>query len=100
VGDLQKFAEALMNNTLLDAQHTSLLITGKVDAGSGKYAYGFQDSRKDGVGFVGHGGGAPGMNGELRIYPKSGYIVTVLANLDPPAATRVADFIDLRLAKE
>jgi D-alanyl-D-alanine carboxypeptidase len=46
---------------------------------------------------VGHGGGAPGMNGDLKIYPKSGYIVAVLANLDPPAAQQISEFLDSRL---
>ena len=100
VGDLLKFASALMSHKLLNAEHTALLITGKADTGGGgRYAYGFQDARKDGIGFVGHGGGAPGMNGELRIYPQSGYVVAVLSNLDPPAATQVATFVDLRLPK-
>jgi hypothetical protein len=27
------------------------------------------------------------MNGDLRIYPTSGYVVVVLANLDPPVAS-------------
>src|SRR5882672_2171008 len=87
VGDLLKFATALMGHKLLDAEHTALLITGKVSPSPGgpMYAYGFEDARKDGAGAVGHNGGAPGMNGELRIYPQSGYVVAVLANLDPPA---------------
>ena len=100
VGDLMKFADALMGHKLLNAEHTDLLITGKVDAGGGrKYAYGFQDERKDGAGAVGHGGGAPGMNGDLKIYPRSGYVVAVLANLDPPAAQQISSFIDARLPK-
>jgi hypothetical protein len=37
------------------------------------------------------------MNGELKICSGPGYVVAVLANLDPPAATRVADFITNRL---
>jgi hypothetical protein len=79
-----------------------LLIAGKVDAGGGRmYAYGFEDHReKDGAGYVGHGGGAPGMNGDLRIFPKSRYVVVVLSNLDPPVATKVADFLTPRLPKE
>jgi CubicO group peptidase (beta-lactamase class C family) len=100
VGDLVRFATALLGHKLLNASFTDLLITGKVggDRGSAKYAYGFEDVRdKNGNGYVGHGGGAPGMNGDLRIYPKSGYVVAVLANLDPPAAGRVADFLDPRL---
>jgi CubicO group peptidase (beta-lactamase class C family) len=100
VGDLLKFANALIGNKLLNAEYTALLITGKVDSGAGRrYAYGFEDGRKDGVGAVGHGGGAPGMSGDLRIYPQSGYVVAVLSNLDPPAAPQVSAFLDLRLPK-
>jgi CubicO group peptidase (beta-lactamase class C family) len=100
VEDLLKFATALMGHKLLNAAYTNLLITGKVDSGNGRmYAYGFEDARKNGEGAVGHGGGAPGMNGDLRIYPQSGYIVAVLSNLDPPAASQVSAFLDLRLPK-
>ena len=42
-------------------------------------------------------GGAPGMNGDLRIYPKSGYVVAVLANIDPLAAPRISEYLDPRL---
>ena len=38
------------------------------------------------------------MNGDLEIDPHSGYVVAVLANLDPPAATRISEFIVNRLA--
>ena len=100
MGDLKNFADALMGHKLLTRESTELLIAGKVDSGGGrKYAYGFEDGRKNGVGAVGHGGGAPGMNGDLRIYPQSGYVVAVLSNLDPPAATQVSAFLDLRLPR-
>jgi D-alanyl-D-alanine carboxypeptidase len=100
VGDLMKFADALMGHKLLNAEYTELLIKGKVDSGGGRmYAYGFEDERKDGGGAVGHSGGAPGMSGDLRIYPQSGYVVAVLSNLDPPAATQVSAFLDPRLPK-
>jgi len=100
VDDLVKFAEALMSHKLLNAEYTNMLITGKADVGNGQmYAYGFEDGRKNGDGAVGHGGGAPGMNGELRIYPKSGYVIAVLANLDPPAASQLNGFIDPRLPR-
>ena len=83
----------------MNADSTELLITGKVETGGGgKYAYGFEDLRdKDGSGWVGHGGGAPGMNGDLKICPTSGYIVAVLANLDPPAAEKISEFLVSRL---
>jgi D-alanyl-D-alanine carboxypeptidase len=98
VGDLLKFANAVTGHKLLDAHYTELLTMGKVDTpGGGKYAYGFGDRTVGGVRFFGHSGGAPGMNGELRIYPQSGYVVAILANIDPPAATQVAEFISNRL---
>jgi D-alanyl-D-alanine carboxypeptidase len=97
VEDLFRFATALQTHKLLDAQHTELLTTGKVDTGRGKYAFGFQDEVINGTRCFGHGGGAPGMNGALEICPGPGYVVVVLANLDPPAASRVADFVTNRL---
>jgi len=97
VEDLSKFATALQTNKLLNAQHTEMLTTGKVDTPGGKYAYGFQEAMVNGTRCFGHGGGAPGMNGELKICPGPGYVIAVLANMDPPAASRVADFIANRL---
>jgi CubicO group peptidase (beta-lactamase class C family) len=99
VGDLARFAEALTSHELLGVDSTELLISGKVDLGPGfSYAFGFVDARDDeGTGWVGHGGAFPGMNGDLRIYLKSGYVVAVLANVDPPAAQRISDYLDPRL---
>jgi CubicO group peptidase (beta-lactamase class C family) len=99
VEDLARFAHALLSHKLLTADATKLLTTGKVKDGPGtRYAYGFEDARDGaGNGWVGHGGGAPGMNGDLKIYPKPGYVVTALANLDPPAAQRITDYLDPRL---
>ena len=100
VGDLARFAEALLSHQLLSPEYTDLLLTGKGEAPgrAGEYAYGFVDSRDaDGNGWVGHDGGAPGMNGDLRIYPGSGYVVAVLANLDPPSAHQVSSHLEQRL---
>jgi len=98
VEDLLKFATALQRHKLLNPQYTEMLTTGKAATPNGsKYAYGFQDAMVNGTRCFGHGGGAPGMNGELKICPGPGYVVAVLANLDPPAASRVADFITNRL---
>jgi D-alanyl-D-alanine carboxypeptidase len=98
-GDLARFAWALLGHQLLRPDSTQLLLTGKADPGPGaRYAYGFAVLRdSDGNRSVGHGGGAPGMNGDLRIYPQSGYLVVVLANIDPPAADRIAHWLDARL---
>jgi D-alanyl-D-alanine carboxypeptidase len=95
VTDLARFADALMSHKLLRPDSTEQLITGKVETlGGEKYAYGFEDRRDmGGHGSVGHGGGAPGMNGDLRIYPKSGYVVAALANMDPPAAQNATAWV-------
>ncbi|HWM09432.1 MAG TPA: serine hydrolase domain-containing protein [Solirubrobacteraceae bacterium] len=104
VGDLARFGDALLRGELLSPRSTKLLITGKTEPLMGpgfKYAYGFFDARlPGGTGWVGHGGGAPGMNGDLRIYPKTGYVVTALANLDPPAADQVTEYLDRLLPRE
>jgi CubicO group peptidase (beta-lactamase class C family) len=98
VGDLARFAVALREHQLLDSAHTALLLAGKVTIGEGaRYAYGFFDRVVGGRRFVGHGGGAPGMNGDLAFEPNGGYVVVVLSNLDPPAAGQVSGFILNRL---
>ena len=94
--DLLRFATALTSNRLLKAEHTASLSATKVAARGGTYGLGFMERNFDSGIAVGHGGGAPGMNGELLIF-RSGYVVVVLANLDPPAATEVARFIAARL---
>jgi len=101
VEDLLKFANVLASHKVLDARNTELLTTGKVNTARGvKYAFGFMDDDTDpAFRHFGHGGGAPGMNGELEIYPQSGYVIAVLANLDPPAAGRISDFVCNRLPK-
>ena len=59
-----------------------------------KYAFGFEDEMtRDGVRCFGHGGGSPGMNGRLSVFPSSNYVVVALANIDPPAADDMAGFI-------
>jgi D-alanyl-D-alanine carboxypeptidase len=97
VEDLVKFADALQENKLLNAHYTELLTTGKAGTPDNTYAYGFEDRKISGTRCFGHGGGAPGMNGGLEICPANGYVVAVLANMDPPVANRVVDFITNRL---
>lgn len=99
VGDLIRFAAALREHKLLDEEHTELLIAGKVTSmGTSKYAYGFSDDlSRDGVRMVGHNGGAPGIYGQLTIFPDTGYAVAVLANRDPQGAIGVLQAISTRL---
>jgi hypothetical protein len=91
-----------MTGRLLDAEHTKLLTEGGFTGADGKFwRYDFGASSADGRRFYGHNGGAPGQNGELRIFPASAghpaATIVVLANRDPPAASGVANFITDRL---
>jgi len=98
VGDLLQFANALRDNKLLDGYYTKMLTTGKIDMPfGGRYAYGFQDRTMNGSHCFGHGGGSPGMNGELEVCQDSDYTIAVLANMDPEAAGHIAEFIVNRL---
>jgi len=64
---------------------------------TGAYGFGFQLGRPDEARTYGHGGGAPGMNAILRVYPESGQSVIVLCNLDSPSASRMGDWLLARM---
>lgn len=97
VGDFERFGEALLSNRLLSAAYTRKLTAGRVALPNGAMAhYDFGGPTEDGRRFIGHGGGASGQSAEFRIYP-GGYVVVVLANRDPPIATRMMTFIADRL---
>ena len=84
VADLVKFSVALQQNKLLDAEHTKLITTGKVDGppGMGKYGYGFGDNVVDGKRIIGHNGGFPGTAANLDVLTESGYSAAILMNVD------------------
>jgi len=87
-GDLLKFARALQAGKLLSPE----LLAEATRAQTPWYGYGFNVREQEGSPLFGHGGGAPGMNGDLRIYPEQGIVVVGLANVDPPAASRLVDY--------
>jgi D-alanyl-D-alanine carboxypeptidase len=93
--DLMKFASALMSNKLLKAE--TLAEATRPQFKTGDYGFGFQIGRSEEVRTYGHGGGAPGMNAILRVYPESGQSVIVLCNLDSPTASRIGDWLHARM---
>jgi D-alanyl-D-alanine carboxypeptidase len=96
VGDLLRFSQALESGRLIGKAVLRQATSQQNKTGGGAdWGLGFGI----GVGWYGHVGGAPGMNGELRIFPRSGYVIAVLANLDPPAATTLADLFASRVPK-
>lgn len=98
VGDLFRFATALSGGKLIKpelfAQMTSKQASAPPMPANEGYGFGMMVSERPQGKRYGHGGGAPGMNGELRVYPHTNTVVVVLANLDPPAASRLADLFD------
>ena len=93
VGDLLRFAQALDSGRLL----SEATLTEATRPHNQQYGFGFGVQGQGSLGSYGHGGGAPGMNGELRVFPELGYVVVSLSNLDPPAASELVEFFTLRM---
>lgn len=93
VGDFFRFAEALQSGKLVSKTSLAQMTT----PGLGQYGFGMTISGEGATRSFGHSGGAPGQNGDLRVFPESGYVVVALSNIDPPAANRVTEFINARL---
>jgi len=101
VGDLFRFTQALQAGKLVSKAALSAATQPVFhDASSGYgYGYGFEVLGEEDLKSYGHEGGAPGMNGELRVFPDQGYVVVVLSNLDPPAAHRLVEYFSLRMPR-
>jgi D-alanyl-D-alanine carboxypeptidase len=93
VGDFFRFGDALLSGKLVSKASLAQMIT----PGLGQYGFGMSIAGEGATRSFGHSGGAPGQNGDLRIFPEAGYVVVALSNLDPPAASRMVDFIAARL---
>jgi CubicO group peptidase (beta-lactamase class C family) len=97
--DLTRFARALLGHRLLGAAMTDTIFEGRVPKpAGGSIGYGFEHDRRGGLRVVGHGGGAPGIEAQLRIYPSRRTVAVVLANRDA-AARPVAQRITAALAR-
>jgi D-alanyl-D-alanine carboxypeptidase len=93
VGDLLRFAQALGSGRLI----SKATLAEATRPHQQQYGYGFGVQGEGRLRSYGHGGGAPGMNGELRVFPELGYVVVSLSNLDPPAASELVEFFTLRM---
>jgi hypothetical protein len=93
--DLLAFATALTSGKLLSKEMYAQA-TQPQDHNKG-YGYGFGVAGEGALFQFGHGGGAPGMNGDLRIYPRLGYVLIGLSNLDPPAAGNMVEHFAARM---
>jgi D-alanyl-D-alanine carboxypeptidase len=100
-GDLLRFSEALQQHKLLDAKSTQLLLTPYNPRGIAEsYGFGFQiDRQPSGVCF-GHSGGSPGQAAMLEVCPEAGYTIVWLANVDPPGAFLLTEYLLHRLPRQ
>jgi hypothetical protein len=78
--DLLRFTAALLSDRLLSPPFTEWFVTG-----AGPFPGPVPGDRKRGA--FGFAGGAPGISALLELNRQTGFVVVVLANDDPPAAT-------------
>ena len=90
--DLLAFTRALLADTLLPPAWTEWVLGGPEPAA------GAPATVRHTRGGIGAAGGAPGINAALELEVETGDVVIVLANLDPPAAERLAGQIRRILA--
>lgn len=93
VHDLHQFARALQTGKLVSEE--SLQTLWKDHSGE-NYGYGFRVEEGPNGKVVGHGGGFPGINGNLEIYVDKGYVVAVLSNYDngaSPVAQKISQLL-------
>lgn len=93
VGDLARFADALLTHRLLTPRMTALVLEPKVAMDSeGQRGYGFEVYDWGGTRVVGHGGNFWGTMTQLDIYPESAYAVVVLSNNDASGGEAVRNW--------
>lgn len=93
VGDLWRFADALQAGKLI----SKAMLDQATSTQFQMFGFGFAVVGEGNWKGFGHNGGAPGMSGDLHVFPKLDYVLVSLSNLDPPASTRPLEFIEARL---
>ncbi len=100
VDDLLKFSEALSSDRLISSESKELLMSAKPGLSSKNYGYGFwiENSRKFGR-VVGHGGVAPGVSANFRMFLDKGYTLITLSNYSEamlPVARKIRSLLPLK----
>ena len=95
--DMARFLDALQNDRLITAATKAALFT-EQRTRDGKTGYGLGFTVSPGPPLkVGHGGGAPGINADVALFPDSGWKVVTLSNYDPPTASHMAAVLERTL---
>ena len=89
--DLARFADALVDNRILNREMTTLVLNGYINADyGGRDGYGFETRLVNGVKIAGHRGALAGSSNQVEFYPELGYVVVVLGNTDSGTAAIAA----------
>ena len=100
VDDLLNFSGALRTDLLISSESKELLMSAKARSSSMDYGYGFiiENSRKFGR-VVGHGGAAPGVSSNFRMFVDRGYTMVILSNFSEaslPVSTKIRSLLPLK----
>lgn len=93
VGDLHRFALALLEGKLVSKESLETMWKAHSDASYG-FGFGIADGPNGKI--VGHSGGFAGINSKLDIYLDKGYIVAVMSNYDlgaSPVAAKISHLL-------
>ena len=93
-GDLLAFARALDSGKLVSKR---MLAQATTPAPGRRYALGFVVRGQGQLRNYGHGGGAAGVNSDVRIFPNLGVIIVGISNFDQPAVDRLVDYYGNRM---
>lgn len=93
VGDFLKLAEALKAGKLISKTMLAEATLPHYES----YGYGFGIAGQGKLLNYGHGGGFPGMNAGVRIFPNSGYVLVSLSNFDTPIAEQLLNYFEARM---
>jgi CubicO group peptidase (beta-lactamase class C family) len=97
VEDMLKFAAALEANKLITKESAKLLMSAKPGLNARNYGYGFFIYKHPRLGLVvGHGGVAPGVSSNFRMFVDIGYTMIILSNYDK-ASLKVWSIIQILL---
>jgi len=99
VDDLLKFAEALRSDLLISSESKELLMSAKPGLSSMNYGYGFWIERSRFGRVVGHGGVAPGVSANFRMFLDKGYTLITLSNYSEamlPVARKIRSLLPLQ----
>ena len=98
VDDLHGFVSSLRRGRFVRPDTLGAMAEPLVVAGASHWGLGFAIRERNGLQYFGHGGSAPGVSGDLAVFPA--FTTITLCNRGHPSAGCLADFVGVRLPAE